>query len=111
MITDLHDLIDDIPISYCGIELKGRKLCPMDGKELERIIQQMDLKPANTKIERGSPQTAHWYDIPFLYRMVTWEWRVKRAMKERNFDFAVIQIGYYNICYDFYKKDVLKHHG
>ncbi|MFH0936468.1 MAG: hypothetical protein V1815_02210 [Candidatus Woesearchaeota archaeon] len=103
-ITDLHDAVDDIPQAVRGIKLENGQLVNLYDHNLTEIVQQhKDIKPIATRIVKGSPFSPSARSLIGQLKAYTHEWRLKRRMQKKGYNFSYMQIGGFVICYDFFK--------
>jgi len=102
-ITDLHDAEDDMPRYFRGVKLLDGQLQNFYDRDLIQIMKQHDIKPVKTRVTKETPLSPGSNSFIGQVLAETHDWRLKKRMEWKGYDFAVIQIGDFVTCYDFYK--------
>ena len=105
-ITNLHSARDDVPIGIRGVRLeRSGELTNFYDNNLTKVIKENeDLDPIKTKISLGLKGLDPGILKPFYWMSAkTFDFRLKRKMKDLGADFAYIQFGALYDCYDFFR--------
>ena len=105
IITNLHDIKDDVPLAVRGVRLKAKELNNFYDKDLTRIVNEYNgQNPIENKIKLGLKGFKPGVFFPLFWaNHKTFDWRLKRKMQKLGANFVYIQFGCFYDSYDFFK--------